>query len=484
MDHTANSLKSVLEKEMQYMIDHPDKTVEVQEALLDDPVMSEYIRRPPDAETFAAHVNAARAMSAADPEAFAKCQAIAQQSRHHRPSSHAVLSRHNVQGGPLARFQQTPDPQLRLMTAVAVKGHQQFGRGFVVAVFFGPEDMARGRARAMLFVPQFSFRGAQFLAGVEDSAAETVRQFVRDYDPSIREGPAGCLMDEISDFVACYVMRNGPDKNGEYFQDNLTVTPSLQSAPKELEGANRMTLKTGSDGIARPVEPSDEVPSPSEMRRKLNVTNPASASKAPASMLCAQRCANCAKILADPKAKKVCSKCCQAWYCDETCSKAHYPAHKARCQQERHLLDAARFGPLDAPFEAGVAPQLRKICEKVEGLANQCFTCGIRKGTPTIKPVMLRSCGRCHMPRYCGTECQRTDWSRHHKHDCAKLRDKDLSLLKFTSGYASTFIYKMSKKLERSTSSPLPPEVAAATKSAAAEVKNKLHNISMEDLEA
>ena len=35
-------------------------------------------------------------------------------------------------------------------------------------------------------------------------------------------------------------------------------------------------------------------------------------------------------------------------------------------------------------------------------------------------------CNRCHLAFYCSTECQRTDWKRHHKYECASIASKDL----------------------------------------------------------
>ena len=41
----------------------------------------------------------------------------------------------------------------------------------------------------------------------------------------------------------------------------------------------------------------------------------------------------CSYCLKEQKELKVCSRCRQAYYCDPSCQKNHYPAHKASCLQ-------------------------------------------------------------------------------------------------------------------------------------------------------
>ncbi|KAJ5713462.1 MYND domain protein [Penicillium malachiteum] len=50
-----------------------------------------------------------------------------------------------------------------------------------------------------------------------------------------------------------------------------------------------------------------------------------------------------------------------------------------------------------------------------ESETNRCFTCN-KVGTVAVP---LRRCSRCHLTRYCGRDCQQTDWFRH-KRSCPR----------------------------------------------------------------
>ena len=77
----------------------------------------------------------------------------------------------------------------------------------------------------------------------------------------------------------------------------------------------------------------------------------------------------------------------------------------------RDLVATQPESPLH--FTKDVKAFLSGHLEKVD---STCFACGASKDT-----VVLRKCARCSCARYCDESCQRADWKRHRKTECADL---------------------------------------------------------------
>ena len=84
--------------------------------------------------------------------------------------------------------------------------------------------------------------------------------------------------------------------------------------------------------------------------------------------------------------KSCCSRCLQRWYCCRECQKADWSHHKAECftREERSQ---------------------RKLIVK-QTTVKECIICN-------KTDVKLRSCASCRSARYCSSECQKKDWSKH-----------------------------------------------------------------------
>ena len=100
-------------------------------------------------------------------------------------------------------------------------------------------------------------------------------------------------------------------------------------------------------------------------------------------------CGNCAA----PNAAVRCSRCKAAYYCDASCQKKAYPAHKQRCY------------PPGTTVPDKDTEKERKEKEK----ARTCGNCA--------PPNAAVRCSRCKAAWYCDAGCQKKAYSSH-KHDC------------------------------------------------------------------
>ena len=84
--------------------------------------------------------------------------------------------------------------------------------------------------------------------------------------------------------------------------------------------------------------------------------------------------------------KRCCSRCLQRWYCFRACQKADWSHHKVECFTREEKSQ-------------------RKLIVK-QTTVKECIICN-------KTDVKLRSCASCRSARYCSSECQKKDWSKH-----------------------------------------------------------------------
>ena len=66
----------------------------------------------------------------------------------------------------------------------------------------------------------------------------------------------------------------------------------------------------------------------------------------------------CSYCFEERKELKVCSRCRQAFYCDTTCQKNHYAAHKASClQHSQHVQISKELTSLSKEFKPQAKPK-------------------------------------------------------------------------------------------------------------------------------
>ena len=108
-------------------------------------------------------------------------------------------------------------------------------------------------------------------------------------------------------------------------------------------------------------------------------------------------CASCG----EPNAKQLCGGCRSAHYCNETCQKNHWGAHKGPCKATRAAAAAKPPPPPAGPFVLDL----------------HCGHCG--RELSDASDSTDKRCGGCTRVGYCGKECQKAHWPAH-KAACAE----------------------------------------------------------------
>ena len=88
---------------------------------------------------------------------------------------------------------------------------------------------------------------------------------------------------------------------------------------------------------------------------------------------------------------KKCTRCYSVSYCGKQCQQMHWPTHKHTCS---------------AASAADVTTRSTAVQQEAPRGSEKCCVCG-------KSDVSVKKCGRCKSVAYCGTDCQRKDWSQH-----------------------------------------------------------------------